>query len=146
MRISAWISDVCSSDLVFGEDLLLSPESAAHARGVHAYAVGLEAQDAGELVASEVRHLRRRADHDPPVVVQPPQRAVGLQLRVRDAARLPCAAAGPGARGAHGPPLPALPAVPRHPDVAGCPVQPRNTLVRGTSGCIRVYFGRPRLT
>ncbi len=83
-------------DEVFGEDLLLAAEAAAHACGQHPHPVGVEVEHAGELVARQERHLGAGADDQAPVGVDPAEGAVGLELRVRDTAGLP------GAVDAHG--------------------------------------------
>jgi hypothetical protein len=89
-------------DEVLGEHLLLATESAPEAGRVHAHAVAVQAEDVRDLVARQKRHLRRGAQHQAAVVVEPADRAVGLQLRVRDPRGLPRPGHRHGARGQGG--------------------------------------------
>ncbi|CAH0267232.1 hypothetical protein SRABI128_03297 [Microbacterium sp. Bi128] len=84
---------------VFGEELLLATEAAADPVREHADAVALEAEDVREFVAGEERHLRRRAEDEAALVVEPPDGSVRLERRVCDARRTPLAAHRGVARG-----------------------------------------------
>jgi hypothetical protein len=67
---------------VLGEHPLLGAEPAAHAFGEDVLLVGMQPEDVAQLVAHQKRHLRARANHQPPPVIPPTGAAVRLQVRV----------------------------------------------------------------
>ena len=69
-------------DDVLGEHLLLAAEAAADALGENPYLVARQIEESAKRVARQKRRLRAGADMQPPIGVQPADRAMGLEMRV----------------------------------------------------------------
>ena len=70
---------------VFGQHLLLAAKTATDAFAEHAHAVFLQAEHAAQGVAGQVGRLRAGAHVQPPVIREPADGAMRLQMRVLDA-------------------------------------------------------------
>ena len=76
------------ADDVLDQHLLLAAEASADARLDHADALHRDAEERCQHAADVERHLRRRANHEPLVLVEPPVRHVRLDRAVLDALQL----------------------------------------------------------
>ena len=131
-------------DEVFGVHLLLAAEAAADPGREHPDAIARHFEHAAQRVAGEERDLAAGADHEPPVLVQPSDRPVGLELRVARAGGAPLAAHGGRAGGEGGVDV-AVPAVDGEDHVAGGILHPvaggaigMDHRCAGTAGELRV--------